>query len=160
MRDGSRKFKFRINRRSDSDYAANTDDRRSVSGGRVFLNKDPVTFRSATQKFVTLSVMEAESTAGVMVAHNMLYVYHLLLALGLEDELTMLLGMDNTGAVDLANNCSMGGRTWHVDVRNYFLRDLKDEGLLVITHVSGEDNDDSSIFTENNTGVLSLRSIF
>ena len=68
--------------------------------------------------------------------------------MGLDLKLPMLLEMDNKGAVDLANNWSVGGRTWHVDVRNYFLRDLKDEGLLIIVHVSGEDND-ATIFTKN-----------
>ena len=34
--DGNKDFEFRIHGRSDSDYAANTDDRRSVSGGWVF----------------------------------------------------------------------------------------------------------------------------
>ena len=52
--NGEKEFKFKISRRSDSDYAANTDDRRSVSGGRTFLESAPVIHRSATQKFVTL----------------------------------------------------------------------------------------------------------
>ena len=91
---------------------------------------------------------EAESAAGVMVAQYMLYVYRLILSMGLEVELPMLLEMDNKGAVDLANNWSVGGRTRHVDVRNYFLRDVEDDGLLIIGHVSGEDND-ADIFTKN-----------
>ena len=66
--DGSKKFKFKIHGRSDSDYAGDKDDRRSISGGRVFVNKAPVSFRSNTQKTVTLSVTEAEGEAGVMVA--------------------------------------------------------------------------------------------
>ena len=37
------------------DYAANTDDQRSISGGKVRLRGCPVTFRSQTQKFVNLS---------------------------------------------------------------------------------------------------------
>ena len=88
---GNRKFKLRIHGRSDSDYVANTDDRRSVSGeGRVFINGAPVIFRSATQKFVTLSLTEAEHAAGVMFSHDILYMYHLLLSLGLAVKLPML----------------------------------------------------------------------
>ena len=79
-------------------------------------------FRSATQKFVTLSVTEAEMAAGVMTAQNMMYLYRLLLSVGLLVELPMVLKMDNKGAVDLANNWSTGGRTRHVDVRNFYLR--------------------------------------
>ena len=120
--DGSKTFKFKIHGRSDSDYAGNTDDRRSIWGGRVLVNNPPVSFRSNTQKTVTLSMIEAEGAAGVMVAQDMLYVYRLLQSLGLEVELPMILEMDNKGAVDLANNWSVGGRTRDVDVRNNFLR--------------------------------------
>ena len=56
--NGGNDFKFKIHGRSDSDYAANTDDRQSVSVGRVFLNGSPIVFRSAMQKFVTLLVTE------------------------------------------------------------------------------------------------------
>ena len=64
--------------------------------------------------------------------------------------------MDNKGAVDLANNWSVGGRTRHVDVRNHFLRDLKDEGLLITRHVPGDEND-ADIFTKNVTGPIFQR---
>ena len=60
----------------------------------------------------------------------------------------MLLEMDNKGAVLLANNWSVGGRTRHVDVRNHFLRDLKEKGLIVCRHVPGDDNG-SDIFKKN-----------
>ena len=60
----------------------------------------------------------------------------------------MLLKKDNKGAVDLANNWSIGGCTRHVDVRNFFLHELKDEGLLMIKRIPGEDND-ADIFTKN-----------
>ena len=149
--NGKKDFKFRIGGRSDSDYAANTDDRRSVSGGRIFLEEAPVIIRSATQKFVTLSVTEAESAAGVMVAQDMLYTFRLLKSMGLEVELPMVLEMDNKGAVDLANNWSVGGRTRHMDVRNYFLRELKDQGIIVIRHVPGDENE-ADIFTKNTSG--------
>ena len=79
----SETFAFRIHGRSDSDYAANTDDRRSISGGRVFLNGAPATFKSATQKCVTLSVTEAEGGAGVLIAQDMLYVYRIVTSMGL-----------------------------------------------------------------------------
>jgi hypothetical protein len=52
--------------------------------------------------------------------------------------------------VDLANNWSVGGRTRHVDVRNHFLRELKDEGLIAVKHVPGDENE-ADIFTKNTT---------
>ena len=71
-------YKFRIHGRSDSNYATNPDDRRSILGGRVFVNDVPILFRSVTQNFMTLSVTEAEIAVGVMVVQDMLYVYRLL----------------------------------------------------------------------------------
>ena len=65
----------------------------------------------------------------------------------------MILEMDNSGAVDIANSWSVGGRTCHVDVQNYFLRELKDQGLLVIKHIVGGKND-ADIFTKNVTPAI------
>jgi len=95
-----------------------------------------------------LSVTEAEGAAGVMVAQDMMYMYQLLLSMELEVELPMVLEMDNKGAVDIANSWSVGGCTRHIDVRNHYLRQLKDLGLLAITAISGEEND-ANIFTKN-----------
>ena len=119
----------------------------------MFLKNSPVCHRSATQRQVTLSVTEAEGAAGVTEAQDMLSVYNILKSLGLKVQLPMVLEMDNKGAVNLANSWSVGGRTGHVDVRMYFLRELKDDGLLVIRHISGDDND-TDIFTKNTTAAV------
>ncbi len=73
-------------------------------------------FKSSTQKSVALSVCEAEQTAGVLCAQDMMYVRNILESMGLNVKLPMALEMDNKGAVDLANNWSTGGCTRHVDV--------------------------------------------
>ena len=67
-----------------------------------------------------------------MVAQDMLHIYRLLESLELKVELPMVLEMDNSGAVDIANSWSVGSRMRHVDVRNYFLCELKDQGLLIL----------------------------
>ncbi len=59
-------------------------------------------FKSLMQKSVALSVCEAEQTAGVLCAQDMLYVWHILKEMGLKVKLPMILKMDNKGAVDLA----------------------------------------------------------
>ena len=64
----SPEYKFKVHGQLDSDYATNPDNRRSISGGRVFVNGAHVLFHGATQKFVMLSVNEAKITAGVMAA--------------------------------------------------------------------------------------------
>ena len=67
----SPEHKFKVHGRLDSDHATNPNGCRSISRGRVFKDNVPLLFRSAKQKFVILSVTEAEIVAGVMVAQDM-----------------------------------------------------------------------------------------
>jgi len=146
--DGSKDFKFIISGRSDSDYAKDPDTRRSVTGTRVSVNGAPTAWRSATQKHVTLSVTEAEQAAAVSCAQDMIHQKNLLESVGLQVELPMILEVDNQGAVDLANNWSAGGRTRHVDVRQNFLRELKEAGILIVKWIPGPKND-ADLHTKN-----------
>ena len=60
----------------------------------------------------------------------------------------MMLEMDSKGAVDLANNWSVGGRTRHIKTRRHFLRDLKEEGILKVTWIPELENE-ADLFTKN-----------
>ena len=56
----------------------------------------------------------------------------LLELIGLLVEYSMVIEIDNSGAVDLANNWSAGGRTKHMQTRIFSLRDLTEEGSLKV----------------------------
>ena len=68
--------------------------------------------------------------------------------MGLKVEFPMILEIDSKGAVDLCNNWSVGGRTRRISVKQYFLRDLKEAGMLKIIHKAGVGMA-SDIFTKN-----------
>ena len=129
--DGKDKsFKFVINGKSDSDYACCPTTRRSVSGTCVFLEGAPISVKSSMQKIVALSVTEAETIAAVQCAQEMILAYKIITSMGLQVQLPMILEVDNKGAVDLANSWSHGGRTKHMQVRNFGLRELKEKNFL------------------------------
>jgi hypothetical protein len=65
----------------------------------------------------------------------------------------MILEVDNKGANDLTHNWSVGGRTRHVNVREWFLRDLKEEGIIEVKWIAGDDNS-ADLFTKNLQGPL------
>jgi hypothetical protein len=92
------------------------------------MNDVLISFCSVTQKLVMLSVTDAKIATGMMVAQHMLYVYCLLESLELEVELPMLLKMDNSSAVNIANSWSVYGRMHDVDTHNYSLQELEDQG--------------------------------
>ncbi len=107
--DGSKDHEFIINSQSDSDYAKDIQTRKSISGYFVHLEGAPVMFKSLTQKPIALSVCKAEQTLGMLCAQDMLYTKTVLDLMGLKVKLSMILEMDNKGAVNLANNWSVGG---------------------------------------------------
>ncbi len=93
------------------DYAKEPKDRHSVAGHMVYLEGAPAMFKSSTERTVSLSIAKAETYAGVTYVQDMLYMKNLLDSLGLRVKLPMVLEMDNQGAVYLASNWSVGGRT-------------------------------------------------
>ena len=146
--DGSKDFEFEIRGRSDTDYAKDPETRHSVTGTRVSLCGAAVGTRSAGQRYVTLSVCESEQGGMVTCAQDMIFCKHVVESVELKVKLPMILESDNEGAVDLANNWSSGGRTRHVDVRQNFLRELKEKGILKIVWIPGPEND-ADMHTKN-----------
>jgi hypothetical protein len=88
--------------------------------------------RSSMQKIMALSVTEAELFAATSNAQDMVYVKRILESIRLRVHLTMILEVDNKGAVDLVNNFSVGGRTRHIDTMQYYLRELKEKGIISV----------------------------
>ena len=146
-----RSFKFRIKGRSDSDFAKDPETRRSVTGWSVFLEDAPTATKCKMQDGVSTAVSCAEYVAGADCAQEMLFQYRILTSIGLQVELPMVLEMDNKGAIDLANNWSASGRSRWIDVKYHFLRELKEQGMLVFRWIS-TDAMSSDIFTKNVDG--------
>jgi len=146
--DGSPEFEVLILGRSDSDYAKDPETRKSISGTSTFLCGAPIIQRSIMQKIVALSVTKAELIAATSNAQDMMYVKRLLESMNLQVKLPMILEVDNKGDVDLIHNYSVGGRTRHMETRQYYLRKLKEKNILVVKWKAGVENS-SDMFTKN-----------
>ena len=59
-------------------------------------------------------------------------------SLGLAAELPVVLEAGSKGAAGLRSSWPAGGRARHISVKQYFLRDLKEAGILRIIHKAGE----------------------
>ena len=90
---------------------------------------------------VTLSVTESELVSATHCAQDMLCAMRILESMGLKVKKPMLLHVDNKGAKDIANNWSCGGRTRHVEARQCFLRELKEQSLTHAVWQSGDLNE-------------------
>jgi invasion protein IalB len=110
--------------------------------------------RSSTQKTVAMSVTEAKTSAAVQCAWDMLFTMRVVKSLGLKVTKPMILQVDNKGVHNLVYNWSIGGRTWHhIDMRINLLQELKEEGVLVLEWIPGNENV-SDLFTKNLHGPL------
>ena len=52
--------KWKVKGYSDSDFAGDTDERKSISGYVIYLQECPISWRSKSQKSVSFSLKEAE----------------------------------------------------------------------------------------------------
>lgn len=125
-------FEFVLEGYSDSDYAKDTVQRRSVSGFCSFLEGCVINTKSRMQPIVALSVTEAELVAATECAQDLIYAKNILESIGLKVRLPIKLFIDNSGCIDLICNWSSGGRTRHMETRMFWLRELKEEEPSII----------------------------
>jgi hypothetical protein len=133
---------------SDSDFAGDTETRKSVSGFIIYLCGVAISWRSKGQKSVSLSSTEAEYMAISEVAMEILYIVGILKFLGVPLKYPIEVQVDNIGAVYLSKNATTGNRTKHIDTRYHFVREYIEDGIVKVIFVRSEEND-ADIFTKN-----------
>ena len=78
--------------------------------------------------------------------------------MGLQVKLPMLIECDNKGAVDLVNGYQVGAGTKHIDIGTFFVRDLKDEGVIEVKWIPTGINE-SDVCTKNTKESIYLEHI-
>jgi hypothetical protein len=125
---------------SDSDWAGDKEDRRSVSGYVMFVMGVPVLWKSKIQRNVTLSSTEAEYVAMSEAAKEIKFLVQVMMSMGIKVELPIVVRVDNVGAIFMAENASATSRTRHVDARYHYVREFIEEGFIKIIFVRSKDN--------------------
>jgi hypothetical protein len=143
---------------SDSEFAGDRETRASVYGYITFFCGAPISWKSKSNKSVTLSSTEAEYYAASEAAKELVFVKNLIEGLNQlkKLKLPMTLRMDNTGAIYLANNQTTGPRTKHIDIRVHYVRDMINDGTIKTLFVKTDDNT-SDIFTKNTSEALFIK---
>ena len=139
---------FMIEGYSDSDYASNKDDRKSISGMVIYLCGVPIMWKSKSQKAVTLSSTEAEYYSLSELCSELIFVKNMLEFMGMNVGYPIVARVDNIGAMFLSNNYALSQRTKHISVRQHFVRQYVEDGIVKVVFVRSKQND-SDIFTKN-----------
>lgn len=124
---------------TDSDYAGDQDDRRSTSGYVFMLGTAAVSWSSKKQPIVTLSTTEAEFIAATACACQAIWLRRILEELQVKQVTATIIFCDNNSAIKLSKNPVLHGRSKHIDVKYYFLRDLSQDGTIELVYCRTED---------------------
>ena len=147
-------LKYDLEAYSDSEFAGDPETRMSVYGYVTFYCGAPISWKSKSNRCVTLSSTEAEYYAASEAAKELLFISNLIT--NIDEKLLhfpMTLRMDNTGAIYIANNQTTGPRTKHIDIRTHFVRNMITDGKVKTVFVKSEDNT-SDIFTKNTSETI------
>ena len=122
---------------SDADWAV----RHSTSGYVFTLSRAAISWGSKRQQSIALSSCEAEIMAASEAAKEAVFLDRLHTELGfrVSDE-PMRLSLDNKAAIDSSYNPENHARTKHIERRHYFIRELVEDGTLVVPFVRSDDN--------------------
>jgi len=124
---------------SDSDFAGDTQDRKSTTGVIYFLGGNLITWASQKQKIVALSSCEAEYVAAAAAACQGVWLSRLIGDLLGTKEAPIKLLMDNMSAIALSKNPVHHDRSKHIDTKFHFIRECIEQGKVEIDHVRTED---------------------
>lgn len=136
---------------SDSDWAGDKRERRSVSGYVFMLAGAPVTWKSVKQRTVALSSTEAEYMGLCEAAKEAVWLRQLLTHVGIPQENPTIIHEDNQGAIALAKNPQHHNRTKHIDIRFHYIRERVMKVKDIVLQYTPTANMIADIFTKRLT---------
>ena len=132
---------------TDSDWAANSNNRRSQTGFFLKLASGPISWTSHAQKTVALSSTEAEYMALSDCSRQVVWVYILLGELGYQLKLVPICG-DNQGSIFIASNPVTEKRSKHINIRYHYIHEVIRRKIVEVYFIAGEENP-TDILTKN-----------
>lgn len=123
----------------DSDFAGDLDKRRSTTGYVFTMAGGPICWRSILQSTVALSTTEAEYMAVTEAFKEAIWLLGLTKDLGIVQKKVEIF-CDSQSAICLAKNQVHHARTKHIDVRYHFVREIIEDGNVLLQKVSTADN--------------------
>ena len=123
----------------DSDWAGDTDTRRSHTGYVLMFNGGAVSWKSRRQDSVSLSTSEAEFVAASQCGQEVLYLREILLDFHQPQTSPTTVYEDNLACITMSENAVRRKYSRHIDIRRYFVRELVAGGVLKLVPYSPYD---------------------
>jgi hypothetical protein len=125
---------------TDSDYATDSTNGKSVSGMVFMMNGGPICWKSKQQSTVALSTCEAELIAATSTAKEAMWLRKLLPELGVPmSEPVQCLG-DNAGALQLIKHPVLSTKSKHIRQNAFYAREVSESNEVRFTYVNSAEN--------------------
>ncbi|PKU65758.1 Retrovirus-related Pol polyprotein from transposon TNT 1-94 [Dendrobium catenatum] len=124
---------------SDADWAANSSDRKSISGFCTFLGSTLISWSVKKQTTVARSSTEAEYRSLAAAIMEVLWLRRLATDFSIPQNSATIIHCDNTSAIALTNNPVLHARTKHIEIDHHFIRHHVTHGNINIAHLSSAD---------------------
>jgi hypothetical protein len=124
---------------TDADGGGEKDTGKSTSGVLVKIGDSAIAWTSTRQKAVALSTLEAEYMAACNGSKTCLWLRNVIRDLKINEDLPILLLIDNQGAIDFSKNGRSSSRSRHIDLQEFFLWSLYEQGTVDLRHVRTND---------------------
>jgi len=125
---------------TDSDWAGDSDSRKSVTGYIILVNGVPTVWKSKGQPVIALSSSEAEFYALGEAVKEVPFLVQLLLFMEVSIKLPVPVHVDNIGAIYMSEGNIQGGRTKHIDIKYKYVNSLQNDGLIKTQFVKSKEN--------------------
>jgi hypothetical protein len=123
---------------SDSTWASDPTDRRSITGYCILLGSSPIAWKSKKQAAVSRSSTEAELRALATTTSEIVWLRWLLADFGISCDVATPLLCDNTGAIQIANDPVKHELTKHIGVDAFFTRSHCHQKTIALRYVPSE----------------------
>ncbi|MHC6131856.1 Ty1/Copia family ribonuclease HI, partial [Serratia marcescens] len=120
---------------SDADWAGDSEDRKSTSGGAFFLGNNLVSWHSKKQESVALSTAEAEYIAATSCCTQVVWMREYLKNFGVFQDGPISIKCDNSSAINISKNPVQHSRTKHISIRYHFLKEKVSEKEIILDFV-------------------------
>lgn len=122
----------------DTDWAADTDDRHSISGSCSYFGPNWVSWWSRKQTLVARSSTEAGYCSLAVTTAEVIWLQSLLKELQV-DTLAPIVYCDNLSTVSLSHNPVLHSRTKYMELDLFFVWERVIAKILSVCHITGQD---------------------
>ncbi|CAN0011358.1 unnamed protein product [Sphacelaria rigidula] len=132
---------FQLTAFSDANWGNNPDDEKSMPSYIVMLSNAPVSFKVGIQGLTAQSTMEAELVAAALAMKEAVLCSNMMMELGFGEAFhSVTVHIDNTSTLHVAGNSTYSGRTKHVALRYFFIRELIKKRRITLHHPDNKNN--------------------